>query len=391
MKKILALVLAVVMILALAACGQPAAPAKPGAEGGGEAPKDDAIIKKVALVTDVGTIDDESFNQATWMGVETWSKANNVDHIYYQPTENSTDARTLSITQAIKEGANVIVLPGFLFGPNVLDVQKQYPDVYFLAVDVGEGDLTYDYETYEKPASNVVCLTFAEEQAGYLAGYAAVADGYTKLGFLGGMAVPAVVRYGYGFVQGADAAAQKLSKEVSIEYYYSGVFQGDASITARMEGWYKDGTEVVFACGGGVYTSAVEAALQHNGKVIGVDIDQHYVGEAKDQNGKPLYAYNPFISSAMKQLQNVTEAVLQALQEGNWENYGGKVMTFSLAEGDYVGLPTAEASWGFKNFKLDDYNALVESIKKGEVKVDNNADTTVKPTVSEFTKVNYIA
>ncbi len=149
------------------------------------------IIKKVALVTDVGTIDDESFNQATWQGVETWCTENGVEYTYYQPTEDSTDARVISITQAVAEGANVIVMPGYLFGTTLLEVMDLYPDVYFIAIDVAQGDLTFDYVTYYEPSANATCLAFAEEQAGYFAGYGAVKDGYTKLGFLGGMAVPA--------------------------------------------------------------------------------------------------------------------------------------------------------------------------------------------------------
>ena len=143
------------------------------------------IIAKVALVTDVGTIDDESFNQATWQGVETWCTENGIEYTYYQPTEDSTDARVISITQAITEGANVIVMPGYLFGTTLLEIMDLYPDVYFIAIDVAQGDLTYDYVTYYEPSMNTTCLAFAEEQAGYLAGYAVVMDGYTKLGFPG--------------------------------------------------------------------------------------------------------------------------------------------------------------------------------------------------------------
>ena len=376
MKKIIALVLAMVMMLSFAACGS-----EGGNEGG------DGVIAKVALVTDVGTIDDESFNQACWQGVEAWCEENGVDYTYYQPQEDSTDARVLSIAQAVAEGANVIVMPGYLFGSTLIKVQEEYPEVYFIAVDVAAGDLTEDYVTYYEPAANSVCATFAEEQAGYLAGYAAVKDGYTKLGFLGGMAVPAVIRYGYGFVQGADDAAAELGVDVTCDYYYGGQFFGDDSITARMEGWYDAGTEIVFACGGGIYTSAVEAALQYEGKVIGVDVDQHYVGE------NPDYAYNPFVTSAMKGLQNVTEATLEDLNNGDWEaNYGGKFLNYSLLEGEYVGLPTAEESWCFETFTVEELEALKEGIKDGSIAVDN---TSTEADVSKFdfekVVVNYVA
>ncbi len=346
------------------------------------------IIKKVALVTDVGTIDDESFNQATWQGVEAWCTENGIEYTYYQPTEDSTDARVISITQAITEGANVIVMPGYLFGTTLLEVMDLYPDVYFIAIDVAGGDLTYDYVTYYQPAANTTCLAFAEEQAGYLAGYAAVKDGYTKLGFLGGMAVPAVVRYGYGFIQGADAAAAEMGVDIEINYTYGGQFFGDANITAKMDGWYSAGTEIVFACGGGIYTSAIEAALNYDAKVIGVDVDQNYLGVNGVNDG--TYAYNPFVTSAMKGLQNVTETALAELQAGNWANYSGQFLSFSLAEGDYVGLPTAADSWNFSTFTVEEYEAVKAAIMDGTIVINNSSDTTVLPEVSEFTTVNVI-
>ena len=329
------------------------------------------VITKVALVTDVGTIDDESFNQACWQGVEEWCKQNDIEYTYYQPTEDSTDARVLSVFQAANDGANVIVMPGYLFGTTVLTVQDELPDVYFIAVDVAAGDLTFDYSTYYDPSANVACLTFSEEQAGYLAGYAAVKEGYTKLGFLGGMAVPAVIRYGYGFVQGADAAAAETGAEVEINYTYGGQFYGSPEITAKMEGWYQNGTEVVFACGGGIYTSALEAAEKNGGKVIGVDVDQSYIS--------PL-----IITSAMKGLQNVTESLLESLNKGEWETYGGKVTNFGLLEGEYVGLPTE--TWSLENISVDDYTAVKDMIKSGEIVVSNSIDAMpeVSITVNEI-------
>ena len=387
MKKILALLLALVMVLGLVACASSEKPAEepkteepaatepaaeepaaeepaaeePAAEEPAEEPAAEAIIKKVALVTDVGTIDDESFNQATWQGVVAYCEANNIEYTYYQPTDDSNDARCISIDQAVAEGANVVVMPGFLFGVALIYEQDKYPDVYFLAIDVGAGDLTEDYVTYYEPSANTVCATFAEEQAGYLAGYAVVMDGYTKLGFLGGMAVPAVIRYGYGFLQGARDAAAELDIDVSCNYTYGGQFFGDANITAKMEGWYAGGTEIVFACGGGIYTSAVEAANLHGGKVVGVDVDQSYIDPC-------------IVTSAMKGLQNVTETILADLNNGNWANYGGKFLTYSLTEGDYVGIPTAEGSWRFDSFTVEQYEAVKGAIMSGSITVDNNSD-----------------
>ena len=389
MKKILAMLLVLAMALSLVACGgskaeetkapetQAAAVETEAAAVETEAAAPAGEVSKVALVTDVGTIDDESFNQACWQGVEAWCTANGVEYTYYQPTEDSTDARVMSIAQAIAEGADTIVMPGYLFGATLTMVMGEYPDVNFIAVDVGAGDLTIDYTTYYEPTANVACMTFSEEQAGYLAGYAAVKDGYTKLGFLGGMAVPAVIRYGYGFVQGADAAAAEMGVNIEINYTYGGQFYGTPETTAKMEGWYEAGTEVVFACGGGIYTSALEAANKYDKKVIGVDVDQSYIDDS-------------IITSAMKQLQNVTETVLEALNTGAWATYGGKISNFGLAEGEYVGLPTDADSWRLTTYTVDEYNALKAQLADGTIVVDNSSDAAVTPAVSEFTTANYI-
>ena len=279
--------------------------------------------------------------------------------------------------------ADVIVCVGYLYGASLAWAADQYPDVKFIAVDVTQGDIGTD----EIP-SNCYCITFKEEQAGYLAGYAIAKDGKTKLGFLGGMAVPAVIRYGYGFVQGADAAAQELGQNIDINYFYGGQFYGDANITSRMEGWYSNGTQVVFACGGGIYTSAVEAALKNNGYVIGVDVDQNYIGANGVADG--TYAYNPFITSAMKGLSEAVNTALSDIEAGDWSEIAASNGNFGLEDGDYVGLPTDADSWNFETFTTDEYEALKEKIKSGEITVDNSSDDSTKPTVSEFTTVNYI-
>ena len=360
MKKLLSMVLVLVAMLAIFAVPANAA--------------------EIALVTDVGTIDDESFNQACWQGVEAFATANNLSYQYYQPAADSDDERLGSIDQAISDGAKVVVLPGYLFGATVAQAQEMYPDVKFVAVDVSEGDLG------TAALENLYCAVFGEEQAGYAAGYAVVKDGYTKLGFLGGRAVPAVQRYGYGFVQGANAAAVEMGKAIEINYTYGGQFFGDANITAKMDGWYAAGTEIVFACGGGIYTSAVEAALNNGGYVVGVDVDQNYVGrKGMEENG---WAYNPFVTSAMKGLQAATESALAKAFDGTWAEIGGKIETLNLQAGDYVGLPTAESSWNFKSFTIDEYNAMIESIKNGTLVVSTAIDAA--PATDASVVVNYI-
>ena len=338
-------------------------------------------IAKVALTCDTGTIDDESFNQACWTAVSSYMGDNCQ---YYIPESDASDEdRETMIRQAVNDGADVIVCVGYLYGASLAWAAEQYPDIKFIAIDVTQGDIGTD----SIPA-NCYCITFKEEQAGYLAGYAIAKDGKTKLGFLGGMAVPAVIRYGYGFVQGADAAAAELGQNIEINYFYSGQFYGDANITSRMEGWYSNGTQVVFACGGGIYTSAVEAALKNNGYVIGVDVDQNYIGANGVADG--TYAYNPFITSAMKGLSEAVNTALADIEAGSWGDIAGSNGNFGLEDGDYIGLPTDADSWNFESFTTDEYEEVKGKIKSGEITVDNSSDDATKPTVSEFTTVNYI-
>ena len=337
MKKILSVLLVLAALLAMATSA--------------------ALAAEIALVTDVGTIDDESFNQACWEGVKAYAEANGKTYQYYQPGADSTDERLNSIDLAVSEGAKVVVCPGYLFGETVAQAQELYPDVDIIAVDVSAGDLGgVDAQ------QNLYCAVFGEEQAGY----------------------PAVQRYGYGFVQGANAAAVELGTPIEINYTYGGQFFGDANITAKMEGWYTTGTEIVFACGGGIYTSAVEAALKSKAYVVGVDVDQHYIGEkAVAENG-----YNPFVTSAMKGLKEATVSALGKFFDGTWADIGGKVETLNLQAGDYVGLPTAEASWGFKTFTMDEYNKLIEDIRSGALTV--SAEIADHPAVDASVTVNYI-
>ena len=283
MKKYLALLLALVMSLSLFACGKK--------EGDDNKDKDKTKYK-VAMITDYGDITDQSFNQTTYEACKAFAEKNNIEFKYYKPAGDNTADRVAMIESAVEEGFNVIVMPGYAFGGAIVEAAPQHKDVKFIALDVAKGDLLeagvakagekYDYtpDNWELEKyvdmSNVYCAIYKEELCGYMAGYAAVKLGYKNLGFLGGMAVPAVVRYGYGFVQGVDAAAAELKlTDVKVNYIYGGQFFGDADITAVMDTWYNGGTEVVFACGGGIYTSAVDAAKKVSGaKVIGVDVDQ---------------------------------------------------------------------------------------------------------------------
>ena len=394
-KKVLAAFMATAMAFSLTACGSSAeAPADDAAEApaddaaaeeeapaeDAEAPADDAASdksgEKIAMITDSGDITDESFNQITWETVCAYGDENGVEYEYYKPAEDTDEERINAIDLAINEGATVVVMPGYLFGPAIAEEQDLNPDVKFIAVDVTEFDLVNLAGDSVALGNNVYICSFQEEQAGYLAGYGAVKDGYTKLGFLGGIAVPAVIRYGFGYIQGINAAAEEMGVDVSVKYFYGGQFYGDENITARMEGWYADGTEIVFACGGGIYTSAVEAANNHGGKVIGVDVDQ-----------KPVIG-DCCVTSAMKGLHAAVYDALDKYFNGEWDTLGGKSEQLGLTQGDYIGLPTDEASWGFTTFTQDEYNTVLEGIKDGSIEVSN--DTENNPEVGSHVSVDYV-
>ncbi len=362
-------------------------------EGSTDGEGSDAAVSdmNIAMITDSGDITDQSFNQTTYETGKSWAEANNVPFTYYKPDSDSDESRSASVDQAVAGGANVLLLPGYMFAAAVVSQAEMYPDVKFIALDVGAGDLLekgvgegYDYnpDNYDVKeyyhSDNVYCCTYQEELSGYMAGYAAVKLGYKHLGFLGGMSVPAVTRFGYGYLQGADAAAKELGieGEVEAEYVCGGQFYGDADITAAMDTWYgTKGVEVVFACGGGIFTSAAEAAVKADGKVIGVDSDQAPI---IDQNKEGLT-----VTSAMKGLATTVNTVLGDIKEGKWNDYVGKIDNLGLVsenpEENFVQLPIASTQWG-EGFTEDDYRTLVKAMFNGEVTVSN--DITALPETS---------
>ena len=355
-------------------------------------PDDNNGDVKIAMITDYGDITDQSFNQTTYEACKAYCSEKSIDFNYFKPASDSDADRVAMIEKAVADGYNVIVMPGYAFANAIKQTVNTYTDVKFVALDVGAGDLnTFNddgsiKEEFKVP-SNLYCAVYQEELCGYMAGYAAVCLGYTKLGFLGGMAVPAVIRFGYGFVQGVDAAAAAKGVEgVEVNYIYGGQFNGDGDITAVMDTWYSNGTQLVFACGGGIFTSAAEAAQKVNGKVIGVDTDQSAVIDGG-------YGEGMTVTSAMKGLAPTTiDTLTDVIVNGNWANYAGKIETLGLVSADdpsanYVQLPLETTQWADGKFTVEDYTALVADMFNGKVKVSN--DTTVEPTVSNIA-VNYL-
>lgn len=326
---------------------------------------------EIALVIDLGDVDDASFNEGAWIAITQYATEHKITHAYYRSKNNTTESRTATLKEAIDNGAKLIVCPGYYFEKAIYNIQNDYPSVNFLMLD-GEPNNGTDYAT----ADNVHCILYREEQAGYLAGYAAVMDGYRKLGFLGGVSLAPVKRYGYGYIQGAEAAAINLGladNAVEMNYWYAESFVESDEIKDKMITWYKNGYDIIFSCGGAIFNSVLKAAEGYdNAKLIGVDIDQSGV-DAK------------VITSAVK---GVKISVLQALNtyydnNGSWTApQAGKTVLLGVSDG-CVFLPTWDDSWRFTNFSITEYEAVLAKLESGEINVSNASDT-----VPATTKIN---
>ena len=398
MKKFLAMLLALVMVMSLVACGGNTDETKPVETKPGESTPADSTPAvsgeeyKIAMITDYGDITDQSFNQTTYEAVQSFAEENDIPYTYFKPNGDSDAERIGMVDAAVADGYNIIVMPGFAFANTVVQTCEMYPDVKFIALDVALGDLlaaavggSYDYipENWNLAdyvdMSNVYCAVYQEELSGYMAGVAAVKLGYKHLGYLGGMAVPAVMRFGYGFLQGIEAAAAELgiTNEITVEYVYGNQFFGDADITAVMDTWYSEkGVECVFACGGGIYSSAAEAAAKVGGKLIGVDVDQAAIIDSK-------YGEGMTVTSAMKGLKPTVINTLTEIAAGNWGTYAGTIGNLGLIsaepEANYVQIPMESTQWA-DTFTQEDYKALVAGMFDGSIVVSN--DISAMPAVS---------
>ncbi|MEG0409691.1 MAG: BMP family ABC transporter substrate-binding protein [Erysipelotrichaceae bacterium] len=346
MKKFLCVLACFTMAVSLAGCG-------------GKVEKKDT--KEIVMITDVGTIDDKSFNQGTYEGVKAYGEKNKVSYDYIKPQAKDKAAYDDAVDQAVKNGAKVIVTPGFLFEPTIFEKQDQYKDVKFILIDGYPNNGKYDDTRKENTGKNTVGIKYSEEQSGYLAGYAAVIDGSTKLGFMGGMAVPAVVNFGYGFLQGVDAAAKELGVETTVKYHYTGDFKATPEVQAKAAGWYKEGIETIFACGGAVGNSVMAAAEANDpvGKVIGVDVDQS--AESKT-----------VITSAYKLLAKSVEDQLTAIYDKKFQ--GGSNLVLGAKEG-MVGIPMKTSK--FTKFTEKEYDAIYKKLAAGEIKLVNSTEVKV--------------
>jgi basic membrane protein A len=397
------LVLFALAALTLAGCGNPTTSSAAGTSTAGSSAatstsKSATVTDLIGLVTDVGSINDHSFNQACWKGVQDFCTETGATSEYKQPSADSTTARVASIDALVTDGAKVVVMPGYKFNSTIKVVQDKYPNVLFLAVDCDPSDDDNNYTSYTFK-SNVTSIKYYEHHSGYFAGYAAVREGYKKLGFLGGMAVPAVAKYGEGYVAGAEQAAKDMSLAdgaITMNYWYSGVFTPNSDIATKMTSWYTAGTEVVFSCGGGIYSSCLTAAQNVNkatgtsdAKMIGVDVDQ--------SSESPL-----IITSAFKKMEPLVDQYLTDAYKNATSGkptfataVAGQVVYKGVQDGDVdagtnaVGLPTDEGSWRLTKWSVADYKAFFKKVKAGSPTIPEVTGSEANPNtaVTGLTKV----
>ena len=389
MKKILAIALSLVMVLAMVACGEEPAPTPdPGTETPTVITNPDEIADEmtsedgkyeIGFVTDVGQLKDKSFNQGTYDGVKLYAAANGLSYKYYQPANGdkaTDDDRYDAMKAACDNGAKVVVCAGFLQEAALKKAAAEYPDVAFVFIDGYPVSVDADSPVL----TNVAGISFMEEQCGYFAGYAVVKEGFEKLGFTGGGGGtnPACVRFGYGFVQGANDAAKELGKTVDVNYtwQFGNTFSPSPELMAMVSGWYNAGTEIVFCCGGNMFQSVAQAAAENDGAVVGVDTDQSFESDT-------------VVTSATKGLASAVQWALAKVYDGTFSEIGGNATSLG-ADNNAVGLPTA--TWSMQNFTVEEYEALFQKILSGEVTIDNNSKMS-NPAEAGLTNVtvNFVA
>lgn len=314
-----------------------------------------------------GTVMDGSYNEAIYKGIQKYALAAGTSFSYYIMEEDTQKGYQEVIERAISNQAKIIVCAGCDFQETVGAMQEDYPEVAFLIIDGVTVGADGNPEPMEK---NVHCVSFHEEESGYLAGYMAILEGYHKLGFIGGKETPSVVRYGYGYLQGINDAVQDIGAEdVTVNYWYAESFEPDSKIREKAVKWYADGTEVIFSCGGFLYESVLEAAEQENGLLIGVDSDQSGLS-------------NRFLTSAVK---DVSHAVVISLDNFyaarmQWsEAFAGQEKWYGIESG-CTGIPRWNTEWRFKNVTVETCNEVCRRIRSGEITILNETD--VQPQVS---------
>ena len=288
---------------------------------------------ELALVTDSGAVDDGSRNQGAWEGVVRYAEENKLTSQNYQPASADTQGYLAAIDLAVDDGAQTIVVPGASFADALETAQQTYSDVNFIALDCVPAQI----------AENTLSVLYAEEQAGYLAGYAAVKEGYRSIGYIGGEQEDAVVRYGFGFVQGAEHAAQEMELEAGAVQLRYAEFSPSPADTAKA--WYAGGVECIFAAGGSAVDDVARTAEQQGGVLIASDVDSAASSDA-------------VLVSAIKNRSASVYSMLSEIYRGRFE--GGREVVLGCAEnGVALSMDTAR----FKTFRQEEYDAVLTRLQ----------------------------
>ncbi len=340
-KKLLALLMTVAMVCSLVACGgseKPAADA-PATEESGEAASGETF--KVGLVTDVGGVEDQSFNQSAWEGLNRAKDDLGVEINYLS---SSTDADyTPNIETFVDEDYDLIISVGFLLADATRAAAEANPDVKFAIVDDSScADL-----------DNVACLVFKAEQSSYLVGYVAgLMSENANIGLVLGMASDAMHPFGYGYCAGALDA----NPDITLQMANANNFGDPATGSTLTTNFVTNGADIVFHAAGATGTGVISECQAKGIYAIGVDSDQSYL------------APETVLTSAMKRVDNAVYATVEALVNGS---YAGGLQSFDINNGGVDIAPT-------QDLLTDDVIAAVEEVKAkleaGEITVPATKD-----------------
>lgn len=349
MKRLLSIILVLVLGLSVVLTG---CSDKKGTDGTDDSkgPK-----VKVGMVTDSGTIDDKSFNQGTWEGVQRYAQEKGtIAEKYLKPNGEQTSDYVTAIDNLVEADYKVIVTPGFKFIDAITEAGAKYPEVKFVLIDGAPSEAR----------DNVVSVFFNEHEAGFLAGVAAATDSKSgKLGFVGGMEIPPVQKFGWGFKAGVKYANDNLgTKAEVVDYVYEGSFNNVAGGKSIAAGMYGKGIDVIFHAAGGVGAGVINEAKERAEKgdkvfVVGVDSDQYSDGEISDGT-------SVILTSAMKRVDTAAFDFIDAAVTDKFP--GGETKSLSLAEAG-VGLPSENPN--MSDAAKKNVEAATKAISGGEVEV----------------------
>ncbi|EKN65668.1 basic membrane lipoprotein [Neobacillus bataviensis LMG 21833] len=334
----------------LGACGKSDDTSKKETTKGGD--KEKAF--SVAMVTDVGGVDDKSFNQSAWEGLQAFGKDNSLTKgkggFDYLQSKSDADYST-NLNKLAREDFDLVFGIGFLMQAAVEEIAKQQKDAHFAIIDA------------EVKQPNVASVLFKEQEAAFLAGVAAALQTKSNhIGFIGGMEIPVIERFETGFLAGVKAA----KPEAKVDVQYSGAFDKaelGQSIASKM---YSSGADVVFHAAGGTGVGLFKEANDLKKKdpsreiwAIGVDSDQANMGP------------DIVLTSALKRVDNAVKDLSNKAKDGNFP--GGEVALYGLHE-DGVGLAPINAKADQKDAIDTAVNEWIEKIKSGAVKVPGTRD-----------------